>query len=98
MKRTLIPKSTTDRTMTSVAWGSVMKGVDDFELAEMLGVRPSWVAARGRRDETPSIPPGRYKRTADYTHQTSAVDVTDMIAVKLMSCGLIVAESSKAIQ
>ena len=39
-----------------------MKLLDDFELAELLGVRPSWVAARGRRGEIPSIPLGRYRR------------------------------------
>lgn len=38
------------------------KLLDDFELAEMLGVRPGWVAARGRKGEIPSIPLGRYRR------------------------------------
>jgi integrase len=35
---------------------------DDFDLAERLGLRPSWVAERGRKGLIPCIKLGRYRR------------------------------------
>lgn len=38
------------------------KFLDDFALAELLGVRPSWVAAEARRGNIPCLKMGRYRR------------------------------------